>query len=205
MRFLPMLTIGLWLVMLVGFVYARSLLLSPYVLFPLFTVLSIFLPIAFWMLQFARRRAFSLCFVAIFAVNCLFLGYFVLDLGLKVNAIEPFQALVINPEQAEQVFSGEREKTRMNMSRYLYENSGVVTAYRKENGELEIYAPTDLDKSVLYENYAGHYRLLETKNLLTYYMQGVFLLLAIHVVIFVGLLVYLIFVEGPGGRQKSPF
>ncbi len=203
MRFIPLITLGLWLTLVGGYVVARPLLLSPYILLPLFLLLSVLLPICFWTLQFEKRRVYSLLFAGIFIFNCLFLGGRLVEAVMQVSGLEPYRNLVIHPEQAEKVYSAEKEQTRINISRYIYENSGVVMAYSRQSGELALYQPTDLDKSVLAENYDRHRTLVYGKKLLIYNLWGVVLLLGLHLLIFTGVLIYLILLEGPAGRNRE--
>lgn len=198
MKYVPMLTIGLWLALIAGFYVAREILFNPYILFPAFVLLSILIPTCFWYLQLEKRRVLSLLFIAIFTVNCSVLLFNLVKLGIQVNSIDPSASLVINPEKAAQRFSGEKAIQRLNMSRHIYESSGLVTAYLNDHGALELFAPDDMDKSTMYLKMAEYSNKEEIKGYLVFYIQGIFLILAIHITVFIGIIVYLILREGPG-------
>ena len=201
MRFLPFITILMWVAIVTSYFYARSFLFQPQVVIPAFTLLSTFVPVCFWTLQLEKRRIFSLVFIGIFMANGVALSYKFVDFINRFSSIEPYRSLVLDPDQVKLAISGKNEQSRINMSRNIYEKSGVITAYKNNDGELTIYTPTDLDKSVMLSNFNNHYNFLESKEWLKYYSLGILLLIMIQIITFVGILTYLILHEGPGSRK----
>lgn len=202
MKYLPIITMALWIAMVAFYYCAKTLFFNPYILLPLFTLLSIFIPMSFWVMQFTGKRFLSVIFIGLFLANCFILGFQLVRSAVNVSKIEPYEVLVIDPAQANQRFTAEKGVQRLNISRYIYERSGLATSYKNDDGRLQVFSPNDLEKSTMYLNASKHYQMLENKGHLMYYIQGIALLLAIHIIIFVGTLVYLVLLEGPGTKRK---
>lgn len=202
MKYLPHISLSIWFATISAYFFAREILFNPYVLFPVVTILSIFIPVCFWNLQLERRRIFSIAFVIAFVFNCSWLTYNLVDLSIKVSSMEPADMLVLDMKLSNKRFSVESPKERENISRYIYEKSGIVSAFKNEAGDLELFSPSKIDESTMYQNLSSFSNSLTSKGFLIYYIQGLFLVLAIHLSTFVGVLVFLIIFEGPGSKKK---
>jgi hypothetical protein len=202
MKYLPHISLSIWLATISAYFFAREFLFNPYVIFPVITILSIFFPVCFWNLQLIRRRIFSTAFVIAFIFNCSWLTYNLVELSIKVSSMEPADMLVLDMKLSNKRFSSENPKERENISRHIYEKSGIISAFTNESGNLELFSPNKIDESAMYQHFSSFSNSLTSKGFLIYYIQGLFLVLAIHLSTFIGILVLLINFEGPGSKYK---
>jgi hypothetical protein len=200
MKYLPYFTLLIWITTISAYFFARGILFNPYILFPLFIILSIVLPVCFWNLQLEKRRLFSFAFVMIFAFNCSWLTYNIAVLFMDVSTIESSEYLILDKELSNRRFSVESPKERENISRYIYEKSGIISAFKNERGDLEIFSPSKIDESVMNQNSAIYSDSLASKGFRIYYIQGFSVVLFIHLSMFIGILVFLILFEGPSAK-----
>lgn len=202
MKYITHFTLLIWLAAISAYFYARGFLFNPYILFPLLVILSVLLPVCFWNLQLERRRIFSSIFVIVFTFNCSWLTYNIVVLFHDVSTMEPSENLVLDKELSNRRFSAESPKKRENISRYIYEKSGIISAFKNEMGDLEIFSPSKIDESVMNQNSAIYSDSLVSKGFRVYYIQGFSLVLFIHLSMFTGILIFLILFEGPGAKIK---
>jgi hypothetical protein len=101
---------------------------------------------------------------------------------------------VIQPKLAHQIYSGEDELSRENISRYIFENTGFVTAFKREDGSLKKYTPTKLDISTLQQNIEKHLASLNNKRILKFKLFDLFLMLSTQLFLFIFIIVYLSFI-----------
>ncbi|RPH38822.1 MAG: hypothetical protein EHM86_08965, partial [Desulfobulbaceae bacterium] len=78
MKYIPVITILIWLSMIIGYKAYPGFLLKESVQYPLVILVSILLPVSFWLQAQARKRFFAL----------LFLGIFFLNISLLIFALE---------------------------------------------------------------------------------------------------------------------
>jgi len=125
------------------------------------------------------------------------------NMAIKVGSMESADMLVLDMKLSNKRFSAERFKERENISRYIYEKSGIISAFKNEAGDLELFSPSKMDESTMYQNFASYSNSITNKEILIYYILGFFLVLAIHLVTFIGIILFLIFFEGPSSKKSK--
>mgnify|MGYP001552015042 CR=1 FL=1 len=204
MKYLPHITILLWLLFITCLFIIPGITSGIFFLFPSIAILTIFLAVSFWQQQINNNRLSSLVLIGIFLINTVTTCSYLIKNVTAFTQIEPYQNLVIQPELAQRIYSGEDELSRENVSRYIFENTGVITAFKKDDGSLTQYTPTKLDISALQVNIQNHLASINSKRILRGRLFDLFLLLSTQLFLFILINIYLVFTEGPGSRKINP-
>lgn len=192
MKFIPAATVVLWISIITGVLFAPNIIFLPFVKFPLFVLLSIFIPISFWLVQAKKHKLLSLVYVGIFVFDVA-----VLLMGASAN-ISVFKAADehneerIDPKLAGLLTAGESREIRETTSRIIYEKHGVALPYKNEEGTCGTFQPSLADEATYESNMISNHRNAFAKHNALYQLGSFVLLIALHVIIFTGLLVYLI-------------
>jgi hypothetical protein len=197
MKYLPITTILLWLSIVFGFLYAREFILQPIVKFPVFILLSIFLPVCFWILASNNRKIYSSVFIAIFTFNTAILAYTVLSSYSFFKSFDPYKETRIDPQVAELLITGESEEIRNVAGQVIFEKHGVSLPYKTETDHFILYAPTKTNKYKFQRNSAENARLSFLKYNTIYQIDSLLFLLILQVSIFIGLLCFLVLHDSP--------
>ncbi len=192
MKYLPAITFGLWSILVIGYFFANEMILQPIVFFPIFIIFSIFIPISFWNLQAQNKKILPLLLIAIFFVNLSWMVYGLYNHISVLKMIDHDNEEKIDPQLASLLVIGESLEERETTSRIIYEKHGVALPFKAEGNIFNLYSPTKSDEVTFEKNQSLNFKKSFYKNNAIYQISSFFLLLAIHIGIFLALLVYLI-------------
>lgn len=192
MRYLPITTLLLWGGIVIGYVYARELILHPLVKFPLVILVSIFLPVSFWYLASRKYITYAIIFLAIFLANSSILTFTALDYYSTLYNFTPHKETRIDPQLAELIVSGEDEETRKLAAQFIYENYGITIPFMTDDEQYVLFSPTESNEKEYLDNSANKAGLHLLKENLKYQTDALLFILAIHSSIFFGVLSYLV-------------
>lgn len=199
MLHIPLITLVLWLFLVAGFWLFPGILLKEYVEYPLIIVLSVLLPVSFWLTQQETRTRYR---------ALLFAGIFLFDIGISILGLAHNYAVLastgsdpelkILPEMTELLTTEKDPGRRRIVAQIFYRKYGVSVPYRLEANGYALYLPDQKDKERYRANSAlAAGRDVARMNLSTQIMTLFFLLTA-HAGIFFLVIVFLLLYE----RQK---
>lgn len=197
MKYLPTTTILLWVSTVMTYIFAREIILQPFIKFPVFILLSIFLPICFWTLATQNNKSYATVFLGIFTINVAIIGYVTFSQYSFLNSFDPYKETRVDPQLAEILVTGEDEETRNMAGKILYKKFGVSLPFMTEEESYVLYSPTKTDKLAFLENSAINSKLNWTKHRTIYSLDSLLFLLVIHISLFIGLLAALVLRECP--------
>lgn len=199
MQHIPLITFILWLSLAVGFWLFPGFVLKEYVEYPFVILLSILLPVSFWLAQQETRTRYR---------ALLFAGIFLFDIGIAMLGLSHNYSILastgsdpelkILPELTELLTTEKDPGKRRIIAQIFYRKFGVSVPYRLEANGYALYLPDQADKEQYRANSAlAAGRDVKRMNLSTQIMT-LFFLLSAHAGIFFLVIVFLILYE----RQK---
>ena len=146
MKYLPHITVGMWLLIITGYLLARDFILQPLVKFPLVLLITIFLTVSFWILYRAGSKGFSLLFIGIFLFNVWMPLYASIENNEWLKSIDQDTAKAIPSELAELLCLGDTAEERAMTAQIIFTKYGVSLPYKAEDNSFMAYTPTKADK-----------------------------------------------------------
>ncbi|MGB3211765.1 MAG: hypothetical protein WBB19_13760 [Desulforhopalus sp.] len=204
MKFLPPFTILFWLVLILGSIFYPDFFLKEYVQYPHVIVLSIFLPVSFWLKVKENKKVFSLIYVAIFLMNIVFLLVGVEQNFSKQKNIDGTTRKGIVPEIVELLSEGEQSDRSRFAAQYIYQKHAVVVPYKVSGNNFTLYMPSQEDKSSYKANFAQRTHLDVSMMNATGQMLSAFFLLMLHAGIFIMVIVFLVVYEHDSSSVTDP-
>ena len=184
---------------MIGYIALPGLLLKESVKYPLVVLISIFLPVSFWLKVQARKRIFAFLLLGIFFLNISLL-IFALERNYSSQRIlESNVDKGILPEIAEMLVRDENIEKRKLAAQYIYRHHAVPMVFKNVDNSYALYAPTATDK----EQYRAFFN--RNAELGTARMNSIdqllstFFLLILHSGIFLCMILFLVLHE-----QKDP-
>ena len=192
MKSLPFVTAILWITTLVGYLFLPSVFRQEYFQYPLVLLLSILLPVSFWMVANGKNKYFSLLFVGMFIFNVSFFIF-----ALKTNYAVERQLSVqshagLNPKLAELLVTEVDTEKRKIIARIIYQQHGITLPYKDDQGGYSLYPPNKEDLNRHLENRIKLADLSMQSWELSFNLMTTGFLLAVHVFLFFALVVFLI-------------
>ncbi len=197
MKYIPSVTALLWIVIVLGYIFARDIFLLPMIKFPALILLSILLPVCFWTLQAAGKRLYSFVFIGIFIFNNAILTYGLCSNYSNLSSFGQYSGKNIDPEFAKLLVAADSEKERRIAGRIIYQKNGVALPFLAHDNVFTLYSPTQEDKDLFMDNHEKNYLIYLAKQNLSNQIVTTFFLLALQVSIFFILLVYLVLYDKP--------
>jgi hypothetical protein len=200
---IPKLTIILWLLLVAAYKIFPQLLFNQNVQFPLAVLLSILLPVCFWIKAVRGEKFSSLIFIGIFFFNSALLLY---ALERNYSAEKAFTNSAekgIDPQIAEMLTRAEPIQRRQFAAQIIYQRYGVALPYKSSNVSYSLYVAEQTDKDKYRNNFARTAQVDMARINATKQMLTAFLLLALHVGIFTILLIFLILYELEPQKEKK--
>lgn len=187
--------------MALGYKVYPGFFLKEIVQYPLVILLSVLLPVSFWLKVQAGKKSFALLFFGIFLINASLL-IFALEQNYSSKRILDSNAdKGIAPEIAEILSRDENIQKRELAARYIYQHHAVPMAYKSTADNFVLYAPSEVDKERYRANFArnaeiGTARMNSIEQLLT-----TFFLLILHTGLFLCLILFLVIFEQKDSSQ----
>lgn len=197
MKYLPSITVLLWISIVMVYIYANDIFILPVIKFPSFILLSIFLPVSFWTLQTKNKPLHASVFIGIFIFNISILVFGLVTNYSTLESLLENTEKRIDPELAKLLVSGDTEKERRFVGRIIFQKHGVALPFKTNDDLYALFAPTKKDKDIFLDINEKNYLILLAKQNLSHQIVTTFFLLALHVVIFFILLIYLILYDRP--------
>jgi hypothetical protein len=192
---IPAITVVLWLVMLFGYKMYPGFFLKGFIQYPLVVLLSILLPVSFWLLIQSGKRIYSLIFVGIFFINVAVLAFALESNFSAQRFLEKNSSKGIIPEIAEILSSDKNfDKSRL-AARLIYQNHAVSVPFRTEERSFALYEPSQQDKETYRTNFARNNEIVVAGMNAMEQMLTTFFLLILHGGLFLLMLVFLLFYE----------
>ncbi|WP_458775554.1 hypothetical protein [Desulforhopalus sp. 52FAK] len=197
MKYLPSITVLLWISILIAYIFANGLFIQPMIIYPSLILLSIFLTVSFWTLQAEGKKLYSLVFIGIFCFNNTILAYAFVQNHSTLNSLLEHTGNKIDPDFAKLLVSGKSEKERSAVGHIVFQKYGVALPFMTHDGLFSLHTPTKADKRIFMRNNEKSYLLTLKKQNLSNQIITTFFLLSIQVMIFSFLLIYLILNDRP--------
>lgn len=196
---IPAITVILWLVMLFGFKLYPGFFLQGFIQYPLVVLLSILLPVSFWLRIQSGKKLYALLFVGIFFMDVTALT-FALEKNFSAQRfLEKNAGKGIVPEIAEFLSSAENlEKSRL-AARLIYQRHAVSMPFRSAEKGFALYEPSQQDRETYRTNFARNTEIVVAGMNAMEQMLTTFFLLILHGGLFLLLLVFLLFYEKKEG------
>ncbi|KAB2890563.1 MAG: hypothetical protein F9K32_08205 [Desulfobulbaceae bacterium] len=200
---LPLLTMLLWSLMIAGYVFLPRIFLQEYVQYPLVVLLSVILPVSLWVAVLDGRRILAAAMAAVFLLNAGLL-LFVLENNYSASGIlEHETGKGILPQVAG--FLAENPAKSQYAARQIYQRHGVAVPFRSGAESFGVFAPGDEDKKLFRENFNKAVDMDVAAMNASKQMLTTFLLFALHVGIFILVLLFLlIYEQGPPAGSGRP-
>ncbi len=198
MKYLPQITVGMWLILIVGYLQLRELILQPIVKFPAVILLSVFLTVSFWVLQKAGKRGLSLLFLGIFLFNVWMPLYASSINNEFIKTIDRDAEKGIAPELAELLSSADTVQEREMAAKIIYTRHGISLPYKTADNSFATYSPnkTDKDQYILAHEQRRQAD-MAIRNLTEQIDAGNFLV-GLQLALFFMLLIFLLLYDRPG-------
>lgn len=197
MKYIPKITILLWLSIVISYIFVRDIFILPMIIFPTLILLSIFLAVSFWSLQAKGKRLYSLVFIGIFFINNAILAYGFFSNHSTLNSLLEYTGNRIDPDLAKLLVSGNSEKERSAVGHIIFQKYGVNLPFMTRDDLFSLHAPTKADKDIFLDNNAKSYLIVLKKQALSNQIITTFFLVGLQVTIFLALLIYLILYDTP--------
>ena len=199
---LPLLTLLLWSLMIAGYVFLPGIFLQEYVQYPLVVLLSVFLPVSLFVAMQDGNRVFAAVMAGIFLMNAGLLLFVLENNYSSWRAIEREAGKGIIPEVAS--FLAENPAKSQFAAHQIYQHHGVAMPFMAKGESFEVFMPGEEDKKLFRENFNKAVEVDVAAMNANKQTLTTFLLLALHVGIFILLLVFLLIYEQglPAGSGK---
>jgi len=197
---IPLVTILFWLLIILGYKFFPQIVLKEALQYPLVILLSILLPVSFWLKIQDGKKYQSLIFIGIFLLNSLFLLFAIERNYTAQKMLEQNSGQGIYPELAEMLTKAETLGKRELAARLIYQQHAVALPYRSIDTAYILYAPSKSDKDRYRTNFAQKAHAARVKMNATQQMLTAFLYLLLHAGIFLTLIIFLIVYE-----HEKPF
>lgn len=184
---------------MIGYIALPEFLLKASVQYPLVVLISILLPVSFWLKVQARKRTFAFLFLGIFFLN-IFLLIFALERNYSSQRIlESNVDKGILPEIAEMLIRDENIEKRKLAAQYIYRHHAIPMVFKNADNNYALYVPTATDKEQ-YRAYFNRNAELGTARMNSIdQLLSTFFLLILHSGIFLCMILFLVLHE-----QKDP-
>jgi len=203
-RYLPVITVLLWLAMVLSYIFAPQFLLQSQVKFPVLLLLGILVPVCFWNLQKSGGKGFALLFFAIFLFDVGVPAY-----GWWYNhdleaGLEEYLPKGIDPEMAGLMLSAGSGEERKMAAQIIFERFGVKLPYKAEDGSLSLFAPTQKNQDNYVANHDRFYRAKMSLDNLGSQQLSIMAVILLQLVLFLGMLVFLVLYDNKPEHQPEP-
>ncbi len=204
MKYIPLLTIFLWCLVVAFYFNLQEIFLQPAIKFPLLIVLTFFITVSFWNLQKQGMILLSLVFIAIFLFNTGILAYgLVYNHNLLSSLKTTTSAAALDPNMARLLITGDNEEERQTAARIIFERHGIALSYKSTDNNYKLYAPTKINRDTFIDNQDLFVRQNQFKNNLAHQTIPLFFLFILQVTIFLGMLIFLIFSDSKERKQRE--
>ncbi|WP_163336829.1 hypothetical protein [Desulfopila sp. IMCC35008] len=192
MFLLPYVTVLLWLSTAVFVKFNSGIAFNSNVLGPVLVLLTVLLPVSFWILLEKTKWMFSLVMILIFMFN---LSWFGVDLFNKYKMFEKYSSSMegVDPDWIRMASDSENSIERKNVARAIFQKHGVKIAYRMENEAYALYSPTTEDRGSIMENIDRRANQNILKRNLRYDIMTDAFLISLQMIVFLLVFVYLAF------------
>lgn len=195
MRYLPRITLLLWGLMIAGYILLPQVVLRDVVQYPLVVLLSILLPISLWLSVQEGRKIGALVLAVVFFANVALL---VIALERSYSSWKDLERRankgIFPPIAGLLAGKGDAVKSR-SAARYIFRHHSVKVPYQTGDGGFAVYTPDEEDKKVFRQQSSQ----VADANVGRMDAEGqllaTFLLLALHVGIFILVLLFLLVYE----------
>ena len=186
--------------MALGYKVHPGFFLKEIVQYPLVILLSVLLPVSFWLKVQAGKKSFALLFLGIFFINASLL-IFALEQNYSSKRILDSNAEKGIAQIAEILSRDENIQKRELAARYIYQHHAVPMAFKTTGNNFVLYAPSEVDKERYRSNFArnaeiGTARMNSIEQLLT-----TFFLLILHAGLFLCLILFLVIFDQKDSSQ----
>lgn len=192
MKHIPLITLLLWCVSIASYNYFQEIILRPEVKFPLLILLTVFITVSFWNLQKQGKRISSILFVALFFFNTGIIIYGVVHNHSILESMTRTSENQLDPNMARLLITADSEAEREMAARIIFERHGIALSYKVKDNVFKLYNPTKIDQDVFINNQDRNMQKKQFKENLASQSIPLLFLILLQVVIFLGLLIYLI-------------
>ena len=197
MKKLPSLTAILWLLCVGTYIVAPRLVLNEFLQYPLIILLSILLPVSFWLKIQTGRKVQSLVFVALFSIDIVMLLFALQRNHATQQLLARANGAGILPQIAESLSTGATVEKRELAARIIYQEQAVAMPYLTADTSYVLYAPSPSDQERYRDNFAKNSRTQMVRMSAAEQMLNAFFVLVLHSAIFLAVLVFLLIYEQP--------
>lgn len=195
MKHLPRITLLLWGLMIAGYILLPQVVLRDVVQYPLVVLLSILLPIGLWLSAQDGRKLGAMALAGVFVVNVTLL-VFVLERNYSAwKNLERAAGKGVVPAIVG-LLAGEKDATTSRIAaRYIYHHHSIKVPYKTGDEGFAVYVPSEQDKKIYRQQFSQGVEIDVARMNGESQLLTTFLLLALHVGIFVLLLLFLLLYE----------
>ena len=197
MKFLPLITVSLWIGLLAGVLFTADFFLQAVVKYPAIMLLTIILTVSFWELQMSGKKLYALIMAGILFVSLAGLTYGLSQAYSANNALSDYHGGEVTPTLVRLLNSIDSINERTLTDKILYGRQGVPLPFL-----LVEPAATGLPEDQIQNENLSHIinrwgQIVSAKRELSYHVTDVFLMLVMSVIIFLTLIIYLILYDKP--------
>lgn len=197
MKYLPLITVSMWVGLLAGVVFTTDFFLQVVVKYPAIIITTIILTVSFWELQVRGKNLYALIMAGILFVNLAGLTYGLSKAYSANNTLSNYHGGEVTPVLVGLLDSIDSINERTLTDKILYGRQGVPLPFL-----LVEPAATGLSQDTIQSEKLSHKmnrwgQILSAKRELSYHVTDVFLMLVMSVVIFSTLIIYLILYDKP--------
>ena len=203
MKYLPHITVGMWLVLIFGYLQLRDITLQPMVKFPAVILLSVFLTVSFWVLQKGGKRGLSLLFLGIFLFNVWMPLYASIINNEFIKTIDRDAEKGLAPELAELLSSGDTVQEREMAAKIIYTRHGISLPYKTADNSFVAYSPNRTDKDQYFLAHEQRMQADMTIRNLTEQIEASNFLVGLQLALFFMLLIFLLLYDRPGSSAAK--
>ncbi|WP_143005479.1 hypothetical protein [Desulforhopalus singaporensis] len=159
-----------------------------------------------WELTTKKNRIYASVFAVLFIFNIAFLSFHAYRTYAYVASLEPYKNQILDRKLAQVLTSEKNEASKIKVAKTLFATHGVALSYKSEDGKAKAIIPSNEDEIAYYTNKMNNTRISLAKKWGMIAIDETLILLAIHVLVFSGLLCFLVIYERPknlNAAQKS--
>lgn len=197
LQYLPHITVGMWLMMITGYLLVPDFILQPLVKFPLVILITIFLTVSFWILHKAGKRGLALLFIGIFLFNVWMPVYASILNNEWVKSIDQDTGKGIAPELAELLCLGDTAEEREMTAKIIFTRHGISLPYKAADDSFIAYSPTKADKDQYIISNEQHIQAVMATTNLKGQIEASNFLVGLQLALFLILLIFLLLYDRP--------
>jgi len=197
MKYLPVITISMWIGLLAGVIFTTDFFLQAVVKYPATILITIMLTASFWELQMRGKKVYALIMAGFLFVNLAGLTYGLSQTYSANSTLSDYHGGEVTPTLVGLLNSIDSINERTLTDKILYGLQGIPLPFLLVEPLATGILQDKIESETLSHQINRWAQILSAKRELSFHVIDVFLMLVLSVTIFLTLIIYLILYDRP--------